>query len=33
MTLELLATLPNPLWKPANCPLCAQGILLDDGSP
>jgi orotate phosphoribosyltransferase len=33
MTLELLATLPNPLWKPANCPLCAQGIPLDDGAP
>jgi orotate phosphoribosyltransferase len=31
--LERLATLPNPLWEPANCPLCAQGILLDDGSP
>ena len=31
--LERLATLPNPLWDPANCPLCAQGILLDDGSP
>jgi orotate phosphoribosyltransferase len=28
--LERLATLPNPLWKPANCPLCAQGFLLDD---
>jgi orotate phosphoribosyltransferase len=33
MTLERLATLPNPLWEPANCPLCAQGIPLDDGSP
>ncbi len=33
MTLERLATFPNPLWEPANCPLCAQGILLDDGSP
>jgi orotate phosphoribosyltransferase len=31
--LERLATLPNPLWEPANCPLCAHGILLDDGSP
>jgi orotate phosphoribosyltransferase len=33
MTLERLASLQNPLWEPANCPLCAQGILLDDGSP
>jgi orotate phosphoribosyltransferase len=32
MALERLATLPNPLWEPANCPLCAQGIPLDDGS-
>jgi orotate phosphoribosyltransferase len=33
LTLDRLATLPNPLWTPANCPLCAQGIPLDDGSP
>lgn len=33
MILEQLATFPNPLWDPANCPLCAKGILLDDGSP
>jgi len=33
MTLEQLAALPNPLWASANCPLCAQGIPLDDGSP
>jgi orotate phosphoribosyltransferase len=33
VTLERLASLPNPLWEPANCPLCAQGVLLDDGSP
>jgi orotate phosphoribosyltransferase len=33
MTLERLATFPNPLWEPTNCPLCAQGIPLDDGSP
>ena len=32
MTLEGLATFPNPLWEPANCPLCAQGISLDDAS-
>jgi orotate phosphoribosyltransferase len=30
ITLERLATLPNPLWEPANCPLCAHGMLLDD---
>lgn len=33
MTLERLTTLPNPLWEPTQCPLCAQGIPLDDGSP
>jgi orotate phosphoribosyltransferase len=33
MTIERLASLPNPLWEPADCPLCAQGIRLDDGSP
>lgn len=33
LTLERLATFPNPLWEPANCPLCAQGIPLDDASP
>jgi orotate phosphoribosyltransferase len=33
MTLERLATFQNPLWEPANCPLCAQGVPLDDGSP
>jgi orotate phosphoribosyltransferase len=26
MTLERLAELPNPLWQPASCPLCARGI-------
>jgi orotate phosphoribosyltransferase len=25
-----LATLPNPLWEPAACPLCAAGTPLDD---
>lgn len=25
-----LATLPNHLWTPADCPLCASGILLED---
>jgi orotate phosphoribosyltransferase len=33
LTLERLGTFPNPLWEPANCPLCAQGIPLDDASP
>lgn len=33
ITLERLASLPNPLWEPAHCPLCADGTLLDDGSP
>lgn len=33
ITLERLATFPNPLWEPAKCPLCAQGIPLDDASP
>jgi orotate phosphoribosyltransferase len=32
LTLERLATLPNPLWEPANCPLCARGIPVDDAS-
>jgi hypothetical protein len=30
MILERLVTLPNPLWRPANGPLCAHGVLLDD---
>jgi orotate phosphoribosyltransferase len=33
MTPVRLATFPNPLWEPATCPLCAQGILLDEDSP
>jgi orotate phosphoribosyltransferase len=33
MALERLATIQNPLWEPANCPLCGQGIPVDDGSP
>ena len=33
MALERLATLPNPLWEPANCPLCAQRIPLEGSSP
>jgi orotate phosphoribosyltransferase len=31
MVLESLATLPNTLWRPAECPLCAAGVQLDDG--
>jgi orotate phosphoribosyltransferase len=33
MILERLATLPNPLWEPANCRLCAQGTRPDHRSP
>jgi orotate phosphoribosyltransferase len=33
LILERLATLPNPLWEPADCPMCAKGILLGQGSP
>jgi orotate phosphoribosyltransferase len=25
-----IATLPNTLWTPAECPLCAAGVLLQD---
>jgi orotate phosphoribosyltransferase len=32
MTLERLATLPNRLWEAPGCPLCAQGIPLDEAS-
>jgi orotate phosphoribosyltransferase len=28
--LESLANLPNPLWSPATCPLCASGVPLQD---
>lgn len=31
--LEALATLPNALWTPAACPLCAAGVPLDGGVP
>jgi orotate phosphoribosyltransferase len=30
VTLETLAHLPNTLWIPAACPLCADGIPLED---
>jgi orotate phosphoribosyltransferase len=29
LTLETLATLPNTIWAPADCPLCKQSIPLD----
>ena len=29
IALEALASLPNTLWAPAECPLCAAGIPLD----
>jgi orotate phosphoribosyltransferase len=29
VALEALANLPNTLWAPAECPLCAAGIALD----
>jgi orotate phosphoribosyltransferase len=28
LALEALAALPNSLWKPADCPLCARGVPL-----
>ncbi len=32
--LEWLASMPYPLWTPAECPLCAQGVpLVDLGRP
>jgi orotate phosphoribosyltransferase len=29
IALEALANLPNTLWAPAECPLCAAGTPLD----
>lgn len=29
LALETLASLPNTIWEPAGCPLCAQNIPLD----
>jgi orotate phosphoribosyltransferase len=31
--LESLAQLPNDLWLPTECPLCAAGQSIDDGGP
>jgi orotate phosphoribosyltransferase len=31
VALETLATLPNEIWTPADCPLCARGVPLTDG--
>jgi orotate phosphoribosyltransferase len=28
--LETLATLPNNLWMPSECPLCSSGVVLED---
>ena len=30
LVLQTLATLPNKLWAPAACPLCASGVPLED---
>jgi orotate phosphoribosyltransferase len=32
LVLESLATLPNELWTPADCPFCAAGVPLDGGA-
>lgn len=32
LRLETLATLPNEVWAPADCPLCAAGTPLDNDS-
>jgi orotate phosphoribosyltransferase len=32
LKLETLAAMPNPLWRPENCPLCAAGIPLQKNS-
>jgi orotate phosphoribosyltransferase len=32
LSLESLETLPNSLWTPAECPLCADGVPLEDRS-
>jgi orotate phosphoribosyltransferase len=33
MTLETIASLPNRVWAPQECPLCAVGVPLEDPSP
>ena len=30
VALETIAALPNEIWTPLNCPLCARGVPLDD---
>jgi orotate phosphoribosyltransferase len=30
LALESVATLPNALWEPADCPLCAAGVALEE---
>jgi hypothetical protein len=27
-----LASRPNPIWVPGDCPLCARGVPLDRGN-
>jgi orotate phosphoribosyltransferase len=29
LALETLAELPNEIWEPARCPLCARGVPVD----
>jgi orotate phosphoribosyltransferase len=37
VALEALASYPNRIWRPADCPLCARGVplegLRDEGQP
>src|SRR5205085_1299768 len=33
LPLETLAALPNRVWAPEDCPLCAAQMPLEDGSP
>jgi orotate phosphoribosyltransferase len=30
LALETLASLPNTVWEPSDCPLCKKGIQLSD---
>jgi len=32
VVLETLATLPNDLWPPSQCPLCSSGVPLEDAA-
>lgn len=33
IAVETIVRQPNPLWRPANCPLCAAGVPLEDYTP